>query len=200
MNSRLLSLFAVLCSLWLVSPASLAEPFVFTFDMPAFDQFGNIGVTSVLEVTVDNGGSSSLSQTWDSDQIIALSTDFTGPASSVSLQNGVQSGAITTDAAGVPTLAFGPSNFYVRGFDAGGDRLILVGLDCDYGVYTGDSIVGAVGCAALDGGSIWPITGSGPPVVSPLPSTPVPTLSQWSLMLLALLLGMVGIARVRRQA
>lgn len=30
-------------------------------------------------------------------------------------------------------------------------------------------------------------------------STPIPTLSQWSLILLALILGMVGIARVRRQ-
>jgi len=30
-------------------------------------------------------------------------------------------------------------------------------------------------------------------------STPIPTLSQWSLMLLALVLGMLGIARVRRQ-
>jgi hypothetical protein len=31
------------------------------------------------------------------------------------------------------------------------------------------------------------------------PSTPVPTLSQWSLMLLALMLGLVGVLRVRRQ-
>lgn len=36
-------------------------------------------------------------------------------------------------------------------------------------------------------------------VTSDLPSTPIPTMTQWSLMLLALMLGMVGIARVRRQ-
>jgi hypothetical protein len=36
-------------------------------------------------------------------------------------------------------------------------------------------------------------------VTSDLPSKPIPTMSQWSLMLLALLLGMVGITRIRRQ-
>ena len=36
-------------------------------------------------------------------------------------------------------------------------------------------------------------------VTSDLPSTPIPTMNQWSLMLLALLLGMVGITRIRRQ-
>jgi len=35
-------------------------------------------------------------------------------------------------------------------------------------------------------------------VTSDLPSTPIPTLSQWTLMLLALMLGLVGIARVRK--
>jgi hypothetical protein len=34
-------------------------------------------------------------------------------------------------------------------------------------------------------------------IVPPLPSTPIPTMSQWSLMLLTLLLGMVGFARLR---
>jgi len=36
-------------------------------------------------------------------------------------------------------------------------------------------------------------------VTSDLPSTPIPTMTQWSLMLLALMLGLVGIARIRRQ-
>ena len=196
MNSKLLSLVAVLCSFWLVSPTAFAEPFVFTFDMPAFDEVGNIGVTSVLEVTVDNGGSSSLSQTWDSDQIITLSTDITGPSSSMRIQNGVQSGAITTDAAGVPTLAFGPNNVYAFGRDGGGNNLIQVGLDCDYAVYTAGSPVGAVGCHTT-GGSIWPITGSASAVVS-APPVPVPTLSQWALIMLSMLLGLMVFANRRR--
>jgi len=36
-------------------------------------------------------------------------------------------------------------------------------------------------------------------VTSDLPSKPIPTMSQWSLMLLALMLGMVALARIRRQ-
>ncbi len=180
MNSRLISLVVGLCSVWLVSPASLAAPFVFTFDMPAFDQIGNIGVTSVLEVTVDNGGSSSLSQTWDSDQIIALSTDITGPTTSVRIQNGVETGAITTNAAGVPTLAFVHSgNYYAFGQDAGGLDLIQVGLDCDYGVYSGGSMDAAAGCSS----TIWPITGR---ALTPEPepaATAVPTMSAYALVL-----------------
>ena len=39
---------------------------------------------------------------------------------------------------------------------------------------------------------------SGAWVTSDLPSVPIPTMTQWSLMLLALLLGMVGITRIRR--
>ena len=47
-------------------------------------------------------------------------------------------------------------------------------------------------------------SGHAPPVTavwvtSDLPIPPIPTMTQWSLMLLALLLGMVGIVRVRRQ-
>lgn len=197
MNSKLLSLVAVLCSFWLVSPNSFAEPFVFTFDMPAFNEFGNIGVTSVLEVTVDNGGSSNLSQTWDSDQIIALSTEITGPSSSMRIQNGVEVGAITTDAAGVPTMAFA-NNYYAFGLDAEGDDLLFVGLDCDYAVFSGGSVAGAVGCAILGGGSIWPITGySGPPAVSP-PPAPIPTLSQWALIMLSMSLGMIVFSNRKR--
>jgi len=40
-------------------------------------------------------------------------------------------------------------------------------------------------------GGVW--------VTSDPPSVPIPAMSQWSLMLLALLLGMVGITRIRRQ-
>ena len=36
-------------------------------------------------------------------------------------------------------------------------------------------------------------------IPAPIPPTPIPTMTQWSLMLLALLLGMVGITRIRRQ-
>ena len=197
MNSRFLSLVAVFCSFWLVSPTSFAEPFVFTFDMPAFNEFGNIGVTSVLEVTVDNGGSSNWSQAWNSDQIIALSTDITGPSSSMRIQNGVEVGAITTDATGVPTMAFA-DNYYAFGLDAEGVDLLFVGLDCDYAVFSGGSPVGAVGCAVLGGDSIWPLTGySGPPAIAP-PPAPVPTLSQWALIMLSMFLVMIVFSNRKR--
>ena len=81
------------------------------------------------------------------------------------------------------------------------DSYIAVGLGTSIGVFGAvcrtvadgvcDSWEEPSSFAVAEDPGVW--EGSG------VPSTPVPTLSQWSLMLLVLMLGMVGIARFRRQ-
>lgn len=109
---------------------------------------------------------------------------------------------VTTDAFGsITSTSF---NFYrvpistVLGAE---NDLIWIGRFGDFAAV--DAICGVVTDGYCDG---WAFAADraqssvpGAWVTSDLPSKPIPTMTQWSLMLLALLLGMVGVARIRRQ-
>lgn len=79
------------------------------------------------------------------------------------------------------------------------DNLIWIAPGINYGAKNGI-------CTGVSGGvcSAWTVPDLGQAfttgvwVTGDLPVPPIPTMTQWSLMLMALLLGMVGIARVRR--
>ncbi len=98
------SLFAIVLIFMLSPMTANAEPITFTFDMPAFNYASHPSqiTTSVLEVTVDNLGTSALNQAFLNTQITGLSTDLTGPVSPLSYYGSAI--FITTDAQGVATL------------------------------------------------------------------------------------------------
>ena len=52
---------------------AVAIPITYRFDMPAFDSFSLAGQTSVLDVTVDNGGASASNQSYLNTDIKAYS-------------------------------------------------------------------------------------------------------------------------------
>jgi len=89
----------------------------------------------------------------------------------------------------IPTVLGGTSKaIQVREFDLASDLLVCTWIDpandiCGSVTTSSRGYVGTTG--------VW--------VTSDLPSIPIPTMTQWSMMLMALLLGMVGIARIRRQ-
>jgi hypothetical protein len=106
---RILTAVVALCWAVIGGPAS-AAPVSWTFDMPAFDGGTNAGITSVLEITADNGGSSISGQSFLNTQITAMNVLINGSGESLSLikdSYSVIQGSttyITTDAAGRATL------------------------------------------------------------------------------------------------
>ncbi len=89
-----------------------AVPITFTFDMPAFTNGALAGEVSVLDVTVDNGGTSALNQAFLNTQITSLSTEWTGAITPV---YGGSNTVVTTDAQGLATLNFTNAAVYAYG-------------------------------------------------------------------------------------
>lgn len=106
-RARQLSVTVLSLALLAAPIAASAVPFTFRFNMPAFLGGGFAGLTSVLDVSVDNGGTSALNQSF-------LNTDITDYAVSIDTTTASLSGPvtsttgsttyITTNGAGVPVL------------------------------------------------------------------------------------------------
>lgn len=127
---------------WMASPATLAVPMVYTFDMPAFTQGDLIGQTSVLDITVDNGATSSLFQAYLNTDIIGLAFNGGTTETNIYTASWDAGTAITTDANGLATLDFSDftgSNYYyaIANYGGGGDY-IQIGTGCDYYYTTAD--------------------------------------------------------------
>jgi len=98
----------------LLSIATLghSEPVTYSFDMPPFiPSVGNLGgQTSILDITVDNGNTSTANQTYLNTEILGLTVrsgasfvTFTSPPDTlITVEIGVY---VTTDAAGMATLS-----------------------------------------------------------------------------------------------
>lgn len=168
--------------------AANAVPITFTFDMPDFDTFARAGENGgPLSITVDNGGTSAISQTFLNTDIIAMAVP--GLINNTMSYSGVGS-AITTDALGVATLSFlGGGNYYAFANGAGAST-IQVGRSCDFFVRRAGE-TNAQGGAAGCGQTIWP-------VVQPT-TTPVPVPGTVALMGIGLA-GLGLAARRRRKA
>ncbi|MGF1501326.1 MAG: VPLPA-CTERM sorting domain-containing protein [Paracoccaceae bacterium] len=86
-----------------------AAPFTFRFDMPAFG-FGELdGQTSILDVTVDNGGASPLSQSYLNTEITGLFVTVGSDSLGFSTPDDVLTSEgsqiyISTNSVGTPTL------------------------------------------------------------------------------------------------
>lgn len=176
-----------LAILFLALPvAANAVPITFTFDMPDFDTFDRAGENGgPLSITVDNGGTSAISQTFLNTDIIGMAVPSLSNTSM--FYSGVGS-ALTTDALGVATLSFLGGGFYYAFADGAGSSRIQVGRSCDFFVRRAgetNSQGGAAGC----GQTIWPV------VQSTTTAVPVPG----TVALLGIGLACLGLARRRKE-
>jgi hypothetical protein len=104
--TRTKSIYLALLAVLLSPMAANADPIEFEFDMPEFTAGDFVGMTSILTLIADNGGSSDASQAFFNTDITSLgaavgSLSIVGATTSASVD---QQTYITTDAFGVPTL------------------------------------------------------------------------------------------------
>jgi hypothetical protein len=91
-----------------------ATPFTYQFNMPTWDSTNSAavyGTSSVLDVTVDNGGISDISQTYDFGQLTSATVTAVGgtfthtwPGLSTFSSTDPSIDFLTTDSSGIPTL------------------------------------------------------------------------------------------------
>jgi hypothetical protein len=111
--ARLAALGVLLTSLMGANGAE-ATPITFQFNMPAWDSSGGAalwGSNALLDVTVNNGASTDLSQSYALSDIVSLSASAVGgtfssswTAADLVLSSNTGAVFISTDGAGVPTL------------------------------------------------------------------------------------------------
>lgn len=129
---------AAVAGLTMLGVAGTAEaiPMTYAFDMPAFTGGGFAGQTSILEVTLDNGGTSAANQFYFSFAIQAVASTVGGET--LSLGESSADGAsyfgdllyITTDTLGIPTLDLTTTRQSQVSFNnPSGDRISLATAD-----------------------------------------------------------------------
>ena len=167
-----------------------ASPVTFRFEMPAFFAQDLAGQTSILDVTVEQGGGSLENKAWTNTQILAMSVVAGSRSMAVNDDFENTEGSfpyIRTDAAGVPTLdlIYGGATFLVQAIP-GSDPLAFIqlgtGLFTEYWVQFPDGAQ-----SVLNSGSLL-VRGT----VIPLPA------AAW--MFLSGLVGLIGIARRKKAA
>jgi hypothetical protein len=146
--------------------------------MRAFE-FGSLaGQTSTLVVTVDNGGTSAINQSFLNTQIVGLATNITGNVGGLFYSG--EAVVLTTDASGLANLNFASSASDLFAIaDDGLDRIQLRNRPFDYQVWdrdgSGVSVDDTRGYFDTGSGSSpWPVTGSvvgEVPVRAPAPAT-----------------------------
>ena len=118
-TSRLIAIVVGLVILGATWSAN-AVPFKYRFQMPAFDGGGFEGETSVLDIVVDNGDTSTLEQTYLNTEIIAFDLLIGEVPNRVGLRLNINDDRsssrgsvayVTTDALGFPTLDLTASEF-----------------------------------------------------------------------------------------
>ena len=209
------SLLALFCGGAVAAPFSVS--YVGTIDN-RMDAFTNIvdGETYSVTLVMDNGGSSSQSQTWVASDLVSVKWEFNDSRNVVFEQdidtsyciynvdgnattdaNGaltaffseVQSGGAVFDAVGLPDLV-SPAEWYMNGKNG-----VFFGDGCDGGHNYSPGMNDAAG--GLDMGiASW----SNPVAVASAqaaPSVPVPTLPSFLLVVLGGLLALFGIVGVR---
>ena len=203
----------------LISGGAVAAPFsvsyVGTIEEGVGGGFTNMvdGETYKVTLVMDNGGSSSQSQTWVASDLVSIKWEFNDSRNVVFEQdidtsyieydvagnattdaNGaltaffseVTSGGTVFDAVGLPDLA-SPAGWYMNGFN--GVFFSDAGDDGDYSPYVDDAAGGVqMGIANWSN----PVA-----VASASPSVPVPTLPTILLLVLSGLLALFGFYRVR---
>ncbi len=166
----------IVAALLMLSPfAANATPMTFSFDMPAFTEGTLVGQTSVLDITVDNGATSDLSQTYLNGQVTGLAFNGGTVQTNIDYFGSTETGTIiTTDSSGVATLDFsdftGSNFYYAVANDAyvGSEIMIQIGTSCDYYVIYPGGGGAPIGGICGDTAAIYPIVAqNGAPVPTP---------------------------------
>ena len=201
----------------IASTPALAAPFFVTWtDTLSSSSTApyNVGENVVIVVRFDNGGNTTESQTWDSSDILTIRYLFNDDPNTITTEFNpaaidvfTMSGVFQTDASGqlvqVPTGIFGSTTAGagVVSDDPTGDQAFRFWVNGGNEVLvndTGSPIANAAFADNVDTNldpDAWVVGGFAPP--EPAADVPVPSLSQWSLMLLAALALMMGLSRVR---
>lgn len=205
------------------STYSVADPYSITYTgIVGFNEFPevNTGESYSLTLVFDNGSANALSQTWG-EADLACAIFLVNDAQDVQFSNdltvtpeGNHSGAISTDGSGILTSNF--SSLYYDPitspqYEAVGIELAdpiwwfandnnNVFMSGDGNFQFGDA-AGGVLMAPANWSDPVPYNGTcgvaAPPPMEP-PATAIPTMSQWALILLSILLGLVVFANRKR--
>lgn len=197
------------------SAISQAAPFTVTYtdtidagsDSPPF----NIGEAFTISIVLDNGGTTTASQTWTSADIVSVTLSMNDAPNTITttlspVVLSTATGSFATDAAGVLTTA--PSDWVdsnqastvqstndpnVTIANPGVDFFINDGNDVYFSGPGQNIAAGMTNVANNTIAAFW-----SNPVAAMSTPTSVPTLSQWSLILLSLILVAYGVVRTRR--
>lgn len=214
---RITSKLCVVLLFLSVSSLSLAAPYTATFadtvgggsDTPPF----NPGEAFTISIVLDNGGSTAISQTWTSGDIVSITFTMNDAPNTISttfspVVLSSASGSFVTDGTGTLTAVPSswndfdscncnpgfstvastndpatPTTFFINGANGVYHNSDEVGVSSNSAFMTnvGDNVIAAN----------WSLTAS-------VPATPVPTLSQWAMILLSLILLAFGLVKTRR--
>lgn len=197
-----------------VSAISQAAPFTVTYtdtiDAGSTTPPYNPGEAFTISIVLDNGGTTTASQTWTSADIVSITFSMNDAPNTISTTFSPvvlsdTSGSFTTDVAGVLTAvpsgwndaASGNSSPTASTVASTNDTNTISAFyinDANNVYYNNNSI--SAGMTNVDNNttaSFWtnPVSANSAP-------TSVPTLSQWSLILLSLILVAYGVVRTRR--
>lgn len=209
---RFLNKFSAILFSLSFSSLALSEPFTVTYSDTirfATGPFIN-GEAFTISVVLDNGGTTAASQTWTSADIVSITFNLNNAPGTIStvLSPVVltsSSGSFATDAGGVLTAV--PSNWSdgsalstpLSSNDPGGTADIEFYINGGNRVYYNESSGFAAGMTNVANNivaSFW--TNPAAAAAPAAPATPVPTLSQWAMVLLSLMLLAIGLVNARR--
>lgn len=218
---RLLSKFSIFLLFLTASSIAVAAPYTVTYvdtvgagsTTPPF----NVGEAFTISIVLDNGGATAASQTWTSADIVSITfnvNDALGTITTVysPVVLADTNGSFVTDAVGVLTAVPSDWNDYVGGnqdpaastiastndpatpttFFINGGNAVYHNSD-DIGVSYNSASMTNVANNIIAANWSAPV-----PVAAPAPATAVPTLSQWSMLLLVLMLASISFVKARR--
>ena len=198
------------------SSITTAEPYTVTYtDTIEADDGPFIGGEAfTISIVLDNGGSTTASQTWTSTDIVSITFNVNDdPGTITTVLSPVvlttDNGSFVTDAGGVLTTApiewndTASSSTILSSNDPG---LLVFDfyINANNDVYFNETTNFSAGMTNVDDNTtaaFWtdPVASSGPgPGPGPGPATGIPTLSQWAMVLLSLMLLGIGLGNIRR--
>jgi hypothetical protein len=219
--SKLSALMLCLLLPLLASSVAVAAPFTVTYtdtiaggsDTPPF----NTGEAFTISIVVDNGGASAVSQIWTPADVVSITFSMNDAPNTITtvfspVVFSFSNGTFITDAAGVLTAV--PDN--LTDINGGNDELgfstiastndtatpTSFFINGGNGVYHNSDEIGVSNNTARMTNVANNIIAANwtNPAAAMAPATAVPTLSQWAMILLIMLLMTVGLLKTRRHS